>query len=73
MEETVWDLVASFGGKGIARFEMTAGEPLDPNSHQAMLEVESDMDAGSVVAELASGWTIRDRLLRPAMVSVARA
>jgi molecular chaperone GrpE len=73
IEATERELLAIFGRQGIARIEITAGEPLDPNRHQAMLEVESDMDAGSVVAELASGWTIRDRLLRPAMVSVARA
>lgn len=73
IEATERELLAIFGRQGIARIEITPGEPLDPNRHQAMLEVESDMDAGSVVAELASGWTIRDRLLRPAMVSVARA
>lgn len=73
IEATERELLAIFGRQGITKIEITPGEPLDPNRHQAMLEVESDMDAGSVVAELASGWTIRDRLLRPAMVSVARA
>jgi molecular chaperone GrpE len=73
IEATERELLAIFGRQNIARIEITPGEPLDPNRHQAMLEVESEMDAGSVVAELASGWTIRDRLLRPAMVSVARA
>ena len=73
IEATERELLAIFGRQGISKIEITPGEPLDPNRHQAMLEVESDMDAGSVVAELASGWTIRDRLLRPAMVSVARA
>ena len=73
IEATERELLAIFGRQGIARIEITPGAPLDPNRHQAMIEVESDHDAGSVVAELASGWTIRDRLLRPAMVSVARA
>lgn len=73
IEATERELIAIFGRQGIARIEITAGEPLDPNRHQAMIEVPSDQPAGSVVAELASGWTIRDRLLRPAMVSVARA
>jgi molecular chaperone GrpE len=73
IQATERELLAIFGRQGISKIEITPGEPLDPNRHQAMLEVESDMDAGSVVAELASGWTIRDRLLRPAMVSVARA
>lgn len=72
IEATERELLAIFGRQNIARIEITSGEPLDPNRHQAMIEVESEFDAGTVVAELASGWTIRDRLLRPAMVSVAR-
>jgi molecular chaperone GrpE len=73
IEATERELIAIFGRQGINRIEISAGEPMDPNRHQAMIEVPSDQPAGSVVAELASGWTIRDRLLRPAMVSVARA
>jgi len=73
IEATERELHAIFGRQNIARIEITTGEPLDPNRHQAMIEVPSEFDAGTVVAELASGWTIRDRLLRPAMVSVARA
>ncbi|OSZ72923.1 nucleotide exchange factor GrpE [Sphingomonas sp. IBVSS1] len=73
IEATERELLAIFGRQNIARIEITSGEPLDPNRHQAMIEVPSAFDAGTVVAELASGWTIRDRLLRPAMVSVARA
>ena len=72
IEATERELHAIFGRQNIARIEIISGEPLDPNRHQAMIEVPSDYDAGTVVAELASGWTIRDRLLRPAMVSVAR-
>lgn len=73
IEATERELLAIFGRQGITRIEIAAGEPLDPNRHQAMIEVPSEQPAGSIVAELASGWTIRDRLLRPAMVSVARA
>lgn len=73
IEATERELLAIFGRQGISRIEITPGEALDPNRHQAMLEVPSDAPVGSIVAELASGWTIRDRLLRPAMVSVARA
>jgi molecular chaperone GrpE len=72
IEATQRELVGIFGRHGIARIE-AEGQKLDPNRHQAMIEVDSDAEAGTVVAELASGWTIRDRLLRPAMVSVARA
>lgn len=71
LEATGRELDAVFGRHGIARIE-AVGQPLDPNRHQAMMEVESDADAGTVVQELQAGYTIRDRLLRPAMVGVAR-
>ena len=49
------------------------GLPLDPNQHQAMLEVPSeDHEPGTVVQEMQSGWMIKERLLRPAMVAVAK-
>jgi len=57
---------------GVTRVE-ALGQPLDPNRHQAMLEVESAEHApGTVVAELQAGYTIKDRLLRPSLVSVAK-
>jgi molecular chaperone GrpE len=50
-----------------------AGEKFDHNYHQAVLEVESPNHAkGMVVAVLQTGYKIQDRLLRPAMVSVAK-
>ena len=73
IEATERELIAVFGRHGITRID-SAGLPLDPNRHQAMLEVDSDAhDAGTIVAELQAGYTIRDRLLRPALVSVAKA
>ena len=49
------------------------GLPLDPHQHQAMIEVESaDAEPGTIVQELQSGYMIKDRLLRPAMVAVAK-
>tara|TARA_Y100000588_G_scaffold285962_1_gene303733 strand:+ start:639 stop:1322 length:684 start_codon:yes stop_codon:yes gene_type:complete len=44
----------------------------DHNLHQAMLEVESEAEEGTVVQEIQSGYTMYDRLLRPAMVGVAK-
>ena len=45
----------------------------DPNLHQAMMEVENDnLDEGVVVQEIQSGYTMHDRLLRPAMVGVSK-
>jgi molecular chaperone GrpE len=49
------------------------GLPLDPNQHQAMIEVpHAEAEPGTVVQVLQHGYTIKDRLLRPAMVAVAK-
>ena len=48
------------------------GLPLDPNQHQAMLEIPSDKEAGTIVQEMQAGYMMKDRLLRPAMVGVAK-
>jgi molecular chaperone GrpE len=50
------------------------GEALDPNKHQAMIELErEDATPGTIVEEMQSGYMIKDRLLRPALVAVAKA
>lgn len=51
----------------------TIGEKLNPDLHQAMIEVESDQPAGTIVQEMQPGYTIAGRLLRPALVGVAKA
>ncbi len=66
------ELTAVLTRHGITR--VASDGKLDPNRHQAMLEVESDAhEPGAIVAELQAGYTIKDRLLRPALVSVAKA
>jgi molecular chaperone GrpE len=73
IEATERELIAVFNRNGITRID-SQGQKLDPNKHQAMLEVPTaDAEPGTVVAELQAGWTIKDRLLRPALVSVAKA
>ena len=73
IEATERELQAVLGRHGITRVE-TEGQKLDPNRHQAMIEVDSDAhEAGAIVAELQAGYVIKDRLLRPALVSVAKA
>jgi len=72
LEATGRELDGVFGRHGIARIE-AMGQPLDPNRHQAMMEMESDQEPGTIVQELQAGYTIRDRLLRPALVGVAKA
>ena len=51
-----------------------SGEPFNPNLHQAMSMVENpDMEPNSVVAVMQKGYTLNDRLVRPAMVMVSKA
>ena len=72
LDATGRELEKIFERHGITRIA-SVGEKLDPNKHQAMLEVPSDAEAGTVVQEMQAGYMIRDRLLRAAMVGVARA
>jgi molecular chaperone GrpE len=71
IEATSRELDAIFGRNGITKVE-AMGLPLDPNRHQAMVEIPSDAEAGTVVQEMQAGYMIKDRLLRPALVGVAR-
>lgn len=72
IEATARELDKVFGLHGITRIA-AKGLPLDPNQHQAMLEVPSaDAEPGTVLQELQAGYMIKDRLLRPAMVAVAK-
>ena len=72
LEATQRELEKVFASHGITRIAAT-GLPLDPNQHQAMLEVPtSDAEPGTIVQELQAGWMIKDRLLRAAMVAVAK-
>ena len=73
IEATERELLAVLARHGIARVD-TDGQRLDPNRHQAMIEVESEThEPGHIVQELQAGYVIKDRLLRPALVSVAKA
>lgn len=72
IEATKREIEKVFGQHGITRIA-AVGLPLDPNQHQAMIEVPTDeQEPGTVVQEMQSGWMIKDRLLRPAMVGVAK-
>jgi molecular chaperone GrpE len=72
LEATQRELEKVFASHGITRIA-SMGLPLDPNQHQAMLEVPSaDHEPGTVVQEMQAGWMIKDRLLRAAMVAVAK-
>ncbi|GAA4026615.1 nucleotide exchange factor GrpE [Sphingomonas rosea] len=71
IEATARELDAVFGRNGVTRVE-AKGLPLDPNRHQAMIEIVSDQPPGTVIEEMQAGYVLKDRLLRPAMVGVAK-
>lgn len=72
IEATMRELDKVFSQHGITRIA-SKGLPLDPNQHQAMLEIPTDEhEPGTVVQEMQAGYMIKDRLLRPAMVGVAK-
>ncbi|WP_028967017.1 nucleotide exchange factor GrpE [Sphingomonas phyllosphaerae] len=71
LEATGRELANVFGRHGLTKIE-ALGKPLDPNKHQAMVEMPSDAEPGTIVQEMQSGWMIKDRLLRPALVGVAK-
>ncbi len=71
LEATGRELDAVFAKNGITRVA-AMGLPLDPNLHQAMIEMPSDEPPGTVIQEMVAGYMIKDRLLRPAMVAVAK-
>ena len=72
IEATGRELDTVFQRNGITRVE-ALGQPLDPHRHQAMVEIPSEeAEPGTIVQEMQAGYMIKDRLLRPALVGVAR-
>ena len=72
IESTSRELDAVFTRNGVERVK-SIGEALDPHKHQAMMEVPSaDAEPGTIVEEMQAGYTLKDRLLRPALVGVAK-
>jgi molecular chaperone GrpE len=71
IEATSRELDAVFQRHGVTRIE-SVGEALDPHRHQAMMEIPSDEEPGTIVEEMQPGYVMKDRLLRPALVGVAK-
>ena len=66
------DLISIFEKNRIKKID-TKGKKFDPNFHQAMSEIEDDkVEPGSIIQEIQAGYMLGERLLRPALVSVAR-
>ena len=72
VEMTERELLATFERYGI-KLVAAQGERFDPNLHQAMMEMEDTSQIeGTVVLVMQAGYTLHDRLLRPALVGVAK-
>ena len=66
------DMVSILSKNGITTID-SIGKKLDPNFHQAMIEIEDDeKEPGTIVQEIQKGFTIKDRLLRPSLVGVSK-
>ena len=66
------DLISIFSKNDIKQIE-SLNKKFDPNFHQAMMEVNNDQkEPGTIIQEIQKGFTIKDRLLRPALVAVAK-
>ena len=67
------EFMGAFEKNGIKKIDPKVGENFDYEKHQAMGEVETaDVEKGKIVETLSVGYTIHDRLLKPAMVNVAK-
>ena len=66
------DMISIFKKNGIEPI-IAIGQKLDPNIHQAMMEIEDDeKDQGTIVQEIQKGFMMKDRLLRPSLVGVSK-
>ncbi len=66
------DIISVFSKNNIKPIE-SLNKRLDPNFHQAMMEIENnDKEPGTIIQEIQKGFTIKDRLLRPSLVGVSK-
>lgn len=72
VELTLKQLTSAFDGAALSE-ENPLGQKFDPNRHQAIGTIESDAEPNTVVMVLQKGYLLHDRVLRPALVQVARA
>jgi molecular chaperone GrpE len=72
IEATSRELESAFARHGVSRIN-AKGEKLDPHRHQAMVEIPNgDAEPGTIIEEMQPGYMMKDRLLRPALVGVAK-
>ena len=66
------DLISIFAKNNIKPID-SLNKKLDPNFHQAMMEIEDNhKEPGTIIQEIQKGFTIKDRLLRPSLVGVSK-
>jgi len=66
------DMISILSKNGIIPLD-SIGKKLDPNLHQAMMEIDDDQkEPGTIIQEIQKGFMMRDRLLRPSLVSVSK-
>lgn len=73
VELTLKQLQAALEKSSIREINPAPGERFDPHRHQAMAAVEAESEPNTVVAVMQKGYGLHDRVLRPALVTVARA
>ncbi|HTP62238.1 MAG TPA: nucleotide exchange factor GrpE [Burkholderiales bacterium] len=73
VEITLKQLKTAFQKASLAEIAPAAGQRFDPNMHQAMAAVESAAEPNTIVALMLKGYRLHDRVLRPALVTVAKA
>ena len=72
VEMTLKQLTSAFEKNRLLEVNPQPGDKLDPMKHQAISMVPSDQEANTIVSVLQKGYTIADRLLRPALVTVSQ-
>tara|TARA_B100000575_G_scaffold176979_1_gene141906 strand:+ start:2156 stop:2527 length:372 start_codon:yes stop_codon:yes gene_type:complete len=66
------DIISIFNKNNITPIE-SVNKKLDPNLHQAMMEIEDEnKEPGTIIQEIQKGFMFKDRLLRPSLVGVAK-
>ena len=73
VELTLKQLKGMFEKASVTEINPSGGEKFDPHRHQAIAAVQADADPNTVVAVMQKGYALHDRVLRPALVSVAKA
>jgi molecular chaperone GrpE len=73
VELTLKQLRSALERARVAEISPAAGERFDPHRHQAMAAVEADAEPNSIVAVIQKGYSLHERVIRPALVTVAKA